>query len=426
VAKLIILGDDPENGRGLAGILRREGHAAVFLREGAGGAQVMRRNPELLVLSVREPTRVMNDLAATAGRNLRRIPAIAILSREASLEGVSSGAPGAPADFTVDAVWETGKRPPSDRREPSLRETSPWLVDPLPMPFSDATLLGRVDGLLRVARVLAHSPEAGCDLVSLPAPEAAPGGGLLGRMLRGFRRGAGSAGTGEAPLGAGSPGARLQTAAALVSAVESRDTFDPGHGDRVAFHCATIATALGIPDEEAALLLHAAWAHDIGKIALPPELLSKPVLTPGDRELLRSHPRRGAQLLRVLSPWPDAAGIVACHHERPDGAGYYGLSPQRVPRGAWILSVAEAYDAMTRSRSQGRAALPPEEAIERLQEGRGTAWDADSLAALTAFVRPRRSRARGLSVSPWENPLEEPALSGSGTRSPHGGGPRKA
>jgi len=184
--------------------------------------------------------------------------------------------------------------------------------------------------------------------------------------------------------------AYLETAASIVDTVERRDAFDPGHGRRVVAHCASIAALLGLREEQSSMLLFAASVHDIGKIVLAPELLLKPLLSDADRKMMKFHPKRGAELIRALTPYEEAADAVFYHHERPDGKGYYGFRSQQIPPLARILAVAEVYEGMT-SGCHGTPNLTQEQALESLKAGRGVAYDAECVDAITAAaLRPVR------------------------------------
>jgi HD-GYP domain-containing protein (c-di-GMP phosphodiesterase class II) len=151
-----------------------------------------------------------------------------------------------------------------------------------------------------------------------------------------------------------------------------------------------IADGLGVDDSEAAVLLRAAMLHDVGKIAMPVELLRKEGPLDADQlRLVRSHPERGATLLRALEKDEAVAQTVLLHHERGDGSGYYGKRREQTPRSARILAVAETYDAMTTSLVKEK--LPQDHALAILRD-RKEHYDVDCVAALVDAVRPRASR----------------------------------
>jgi HD-GYP domain-containing protein (c-di-GMP phosphodiesterase class II) len=103
--------------------------------------------------------------------------------------------------------------------------------------------------------------------------------------------------------------------------------------------------------------------------------------------LIRTHPKKGAALIKALDRSDDrVADTIQYHHERPDGKGYYGLDNDRIPLPARILAVAEVYDAMTSS--QLREALTTEEALDRLCSSRGASLDTDCVDALVDRLKP--------------------------------------
>ena len=116
--------------------------------------------------------------------------------------------------------------------------------------------------------------------------------------------------------------------------------------------------------------------HDIGKLAVPEHIISKPGrLSPEEFEKMKIHPLVGAEILeRVQFPYP-VVPIVQAHHEKWDGSGYpYGLKGEQIPIGARILAAVDCLDALASDR-QYRRALPLDEAMERLQAESGTAFD---------------------------------------------------
>jgi HD-GYP domain-containing protein (c-di-GMP phosphodiesterase class II) len=180
----------------------------------------------------------------------------------------------------------------------------------------------------------------------------------------------------------------LEVAAQVADWADRRDAFEPGHAERVTSLCAMIGEALSIGEDETAALMRAAMLHDIGKIALPVEVLrQRTPLEETQMRLIRTHPRRGAALLQALDQDDDVADTILYHHERPDGSGYYGKPAESVPRTARILAVAEVYDAMTSSRI--KQPMPSVSALRTLEDRRGEAYDADCVGALVDKLRPR-------------------------------------
>jgi diguanylate cyclase (GGDEF)-like protein/putative nucleotidyltransferase with HDIG domain len=186
--------------------------------------------------------------------------------------------------------------------------------------------------------------------------------------------------------------ARLRAAASLARAVDARDVYTGSHSQRVADLAARTARRLGLPDEEIELTRLAASLHDLGKLAIPEEILRKPgPLTEPERMVLERHPQIGFRMLESLGVDP-VADWVLHHHERWDGSGYPdGLPGDSIPLGARIIFVADAFDAMTSERVYRRR-VQPDEAIEELERCAGTQFDPGIVAALAAelAVAPER------------------------------------
>jgi diguanylate cyclase (GGDEF)-like protein len=177
--------------------------------------------------------------------------------------------------------------------------------------------------------------------------------------------------------------ARYRAAASLAKAVDARDTYTGSHSERVSELAARIATRLGLDAEQVELTRLAGSLHDLGKLAIPEEILRKPgELTDSERLVLERHPQIGFRMLDSLGVDPVAA-VVLHHHERWDGAGYpNGLRGDAIPLGARIIFVADAYDAMTSDRVY-RAKRSPAAAIAELERCSGTQFDPT---IITAFV----------------------------------------
>ena len=145
--------------------------------------------------------------------------------------------------------------------------------------------------------------------------------------------------------------ARYRAAASLAKAVDARDTYTGSHSERVAELSARVAQRLGLGAEQVELTRLAGSLHDLGKLAIPEEILRKPgELTDSERLVLERHPQIGFRMLDSLVVDPVAA-IVLHHHERWDGAGYpNGMHGEQIPLGARIIFVADAYDAITSDR----------------------------------------------------------------------------
>ena len=175
--------------------------------------------------------------------------------------------------------------------------------------------------------------------------------------------------------------ARYRAAASLAKAVDARDAYTGSHSERVSELAARIAARLGLDGEQTELIRLATSLHDLGKLAIPEEILRKPgMLTEAERLVLQRHPRIGFQMLESLGVDP-VANWVLHHHERWDGTGYPDrLQGEEIPLGARIIFVADAYDAMTSNRVY-RQRLTDEEAVAELISCAGTQFDPSIVAA---------------------------------------------
>ncbi|MCR4989340.1 MAG: HD-GYP domain-containing protein [Lachnospiraceae bacterium] len=167
-----------------------------------------------------------------------------------------------------------------------------------------------------------------------------------------------------------------QTATSLVNAIDAKDTYSHGHSLRVAEYSERIARAMGKDDEECYRIYYAALLHDVGKIGISDSIINKPgKLTPEEYDEIKTHPSVGNQILSSISEYPYLSIGAHFHHERYDGKGYpKGLKGDDIPEIARIISVADAYDAMSSNRSY-RDAIPQQLVREEIIKGAGTQFD---------------------------------------------------
>src|SRR5437899_2073012 len=168
----------------------------------------------------------------------------------------------------------------------------------------------------------------------------------------------------------------LRTIEALALAIEAKDHTTHEHLQRVRVYAIEVGKELGVTGTELEALHAAALLHDIGKLAVPEHIISKPGrLTPEEFEKMKIHPLVGAEILeRVRFPYP-VVPIVRAHHEKWNGSGYpLGLKYEEIPMGARILSAVDFLDAMASDR-QYRRALPLQEVMKRLEEESGKSFD---------------------------------------------------
>jgi diguanylate cyclase (GGDEF)-like protein/putative nucleotidyltransferase with HDIG domain len=188
--------------------------------------------------------------------------------------------------------------------------------------------------------------------------------------------------------------ARYRAAVSLARAVDARDAYTGSHSERVADLAALVAERMGADQETVELTRLAASLHDLGKLAIPEEILRKPApLTEPERLVLERHPQIGSRMLESLGVDP-VADWVLHHHERWDGHGYPdGAAAEAIPLGARIIFVADAYDAMTSDRVYRRR-LSSDHALAELERCAGTQFDPEVVAAFVAEFAPvRRQRA---------------------------------
>lgn len=179
----------------------------------------------------------------------------------------------------------------------------------------------------------------------------------------------------------------MGTIRALADALDAKCDYTAGHSLRVSRIACLIGRELGRPIEELRDIELGGILHDIGKIGVPESILWKPAaLSPEEREIMRKHPSISAQIIGDLRGLRRAREYVKHHHEYYDGSGYPdGLKGDKIPLGARIILVSDAYDAMTTDRPY-RIAIGHERAVKELAEMAGTQFDPDVVKALLSIV----------------------------------------
>jgi putative nucleotidyltransferase with HDIG domain len=170
--------------------------------------------------------------------------------------------------------------------------------------------------------------------------------------------------------------AYFDSIAALASALDASDPYTRGHSDRVTEYAKKVARAMGLSEREIESIEFAGRLHDIGKIGIDRSILRKRSRL-NDREYqeMQKHPNMGAEIAGKLKFLKKAEGYVSHHHERYDGKGYPdGLKGEKIPLGARILGVVDAFDAMTSDRPY-RPALSVDIAVQELEKGVGKQFD---------------------------------------------------
>ena len=178
------------------------------------------------------------------------------------------------------------------------------------------------------------------------------------------------------------------TVVAMGALAEMRDPYTAGHERRVTQLALAIAAAIGVDEKQGDTLRLASSVHDIGKIGVPAEILSKPGrLTELEFEIVMRHPQVGHDILSGVDFGMPVAEVVLAHHERLDGSGYpRGLSDGEIPLEARILAVADVVEAMASHRPY-RAALGLEAALDEILRGRGRLYDPDVVDACRSLFR---------------------------------------
>lgn len=167
-----------------------------------------------------------------------------------------------------------------------------------------------------------------------------------------------------------------QVMVALAETIDAKDKYTNGHSARVAEYSREIGRRMGKTTEEIDSIFYIGLLHDIGKIGVPNEIISKPArLTDKEYDIIKTHPGIGARILDSISEMPDLAIGAHWHHERFDGKGYPdGLAGYDIPEIARIIGVADAYDAMTSNRAY-RSYLPQQVVREEIVKCAGTQFD---------------------------------------------------
>ncbi|MGM0902167.1 MAG: HD-GYP domain-containing protein [Bacillota bacterium] len=163
----------------------------------------------------------------------------------------------------------------------------------------------------------------------------------------------------------------------VIATIELKDPYTRGHSERVAQYARILAIATGKYNEDELNSFHyACLLHDVGKVNIPDQILMKPGrLSCDEFEVIKTHPVVGVEAVRKVQGLDQSLDVIKSHHERWDGKGYPDqLKGEEISQLARIVSIADAFDAMTSSRSY-RSALPVKEAYNRIIDGKGTQFD---------------------------------------------------
>ena len=177
----------------------------------------------------------------------------------------------------------------------------------------------------------------------------------------------------------------------LMATLEEKDEYTKGHSERVAEYSEKIARRMGIISDKVDLLKNVAMLHDVGKIGIASDILNKTTpLTENEWNEIKKHPAAGAKILKSLVVDEEILSIVRSHHERVDGKGYPDhLKGDSINIFTSIVTVADAYDAMTSDRAY-RKAFSQEEAIVQLQQGRGVQFNPQAVDIFVDILREQK------------------------------------
>jgi len=163
----------------------------------------------------------------------------------------------------------------------------------------------------------------------------------------------------------------------LALGVEAKDPYTEGHCQRLAKYSAALGKRLGLPEELQVALRRGGILHDIGKIAVPEQILVKPgPLTPEERAIMEKHPVTGERICAPLKSLRHVLPIIRHHHEKLEGSGYPdGLKGEEIPITARILTTVDIYDALTTDRPYRKAMPPPQAFLQIREEAKRGWWD---------------------------------------------------
>lgn len=175
----------------------------------------------------------------------------------------------------------------------------------------------------------------------------------------------------------------------LGLSVESRDPYTEGHCERLAHHASALGRYLGLEEESIVALRRGGFLHDLGKIAIPDEILKKGSnLTTGEWQVMKQHPVIGENICQPLKSLRLVLPIIRSHHEHSDGSGYPdGLGKQEIPLLARILQVADVYDALRTVRPYKAAQSHEQASITMQEEAKSGLWDEDLVAEFFSMLQ---------------------------------------
>lgn len=174
----------------------------------------------------------------------------------------------------------------------------------------------------------------------------------------------------------------------LISIINAKDKYTYSHVERVVIYSRLMAKKLGLSEDEKKQLIYGAYMHDIGKINIPNEILTKKMrLTKEEWEILKQHPKDGVEIIKSVNSLKNVVPLILYHHERYDGFGYpVGLKEKEIPYLARVLTVIDSFDAMTSSRPYNKRKTYDEGLIE-LERCSGTQFDPEIVCIFSEVVK---------------------------------------
>jgi len=358
----ILVVDDERGPRESLRMILSPHHDVIAAASGAEALETLRTTPvDLVTLDLNMPGMRGDELMRTVRAEFPGIEVIIITgcgSVESAAEGIRSGI----CDYLIkpfDVVHLTASVVRALDRQKARRRLSGFLEE-----------LGGLVGRNRDAHAILEDVNKSQKLrVRL--------GGLLSEC--GTRPGANSAN----PVSSQT----VEFLEVLAETIESKDRFMRGHARRVAFYASLLADRLRLSVEDHEQLRLAAFLHDLGKVGVPTDLLLRPgALDRSERDVVEQHPEIGARLVKPLDIPTSLAAAIRHHHEWWDGTGYPdGLSGEEIPLHARIISICDAFDAMSCDRPYRRA-LGRDVIASELGRYAGTQFDPEVAKAFLAVI----------------------------------------
>ncbi|MDP2210158.1 MAG: HD-GYP domain-containing protein [Candidatus Aquicultor sp.] len=183
-------------------------------------------------------------------------------------------------------------------------------------------------------------------------------------------------------------------------AIETKDPYTRGHSDSVAVLSCEFSSYLGLNKQQIEKVYVGGRLHDIGKIGIPKSILNKPEsLTEEEYAVIKEHVHKGLEIVQPINRYMNVADIVVYHHERYDGSGYpIGLSGENIPFLARIVSIADAFDAMTSNRAY-RQAMSTEQALENIKKNKGSQFDPLLADHFISMIEKKKVHEHGVGIT---------------------------